>query len=279
MVNPKNNKDGAKPPKKDDDDLTRLEDLSDYLHQDPTHPELTRFDTLDNTHTKEKPLQPVEEKTTTSPLYSDEESKETEETAIALPDFSQEEPEHSSDLTTEEYSSELTSNTQIDLNDDTSLYIDEMMAPSFDTPQEEEPPTSVQDITRDEDLSDVKNFAENMTYGKISLGGNPPFSLLIKGITSPHDAKDIEIILKNHGLIPPDQEETFLNSLSRGAVLVSHLSEYSAIYLGHKLRRFNVNIQIGISRDVHPSQQYNDDEKGSVDSHNLEQNKFEYFPK
>ncbi len=126
-----------------------------------------------------------------------------------------------------------------------------------------------------EKFEDVKQFAQNMTYGKIVSGGNPPYSLIVKNIVYEEDAADILALLGEHGLLDASNEATFAQSLKTGALLLSHLSEYSAIFLAHKMRRYRLDIMVGLSEELHPSKSYDSKERGLVRKENLRQNKAE----
>lgn len=108
------------------------------------------------------------------------------------------------------------------------------------------------EFTPKENFKEIKEFASHLSYGDVALGGNPPFSIVLKNIQYVEDAEDILIILKEHGIVKDDNEESFRKSLQRGILLVSHISEYSAIFLCHKLRRFNLDVLMGLSDEIHP---------------------------
>lgn len=123
-----------------------------------------------------------------------------------------------------------------------------------------------------ENFSDVRDFGNRLTYGLVSTGGNPPYSLIVQGIKFEEDAEDILIVLREHGLVTDENEETMQQGLEHGAILISQISEYSAIYLCHRLRRFDVELMMGLSDELHPSKSYERDGKGLVSRFNLNQN-------
>lgn len=122
-------------------------------------------------------------------------------------------------------------------------------------------------------FDDVKSFAENITYGKITAGGQPPYSVLIKNIRYEDDIEDIEILLQELGILADDNREAYKQALRNGALLISQLSEYSAIYLAHKLRRFDLDLLLGLSEEVHPSKAKGASDKGPIRKKQLRQNK------
>ncbi len=123
-----------------------------------------------------------------------------------------------------------------------------------------------------EDFQDVKNFAQSISYGKVSVGGNPPYSLMLKGIRYKDDGEEILSILEEHGLITQETENAIHTGIKHGAVLISQISEYSAVYLAHKLRRFNVDIMVGLSEELHHSKSYENDQHGTIQKDQLMQN-------
>ncbi|CBW26348.1 conserved hypothetical protein [Halobacteriovorax marinus SJ] len=128
---------------------------------------------------------------------------------------------------------------------------------------------------RSEKFEDVKSFAKNITYGKIAQGGNPPFSVILRNVKYEEDAEDILIILREHELVGPDTEVAMQQSLEGGSLLISQISEYAAIYLTHKFRRFDLDIQMGLSDELHPSKSYEADSVGLVSKSRVNQNKNE----
>lgn len=123
-----------------------------------------------------------------------------------------------------------------------------------------------------ENFQDLRDFGNAITYGVVTTGGNPPFSLILRNIKFEEDAEDIKILLREHGLVTDDNEETITQGLEQGSLLISQISEYSAIFLAHKLRRFDVELRIGLSDQLHPSKSYSREGRGLVSKYNLRQN-------
>ena len=123
-----------------------------------------------------------------------------------------------------------------------------------------------------ETFKDVRQFAHNISYGQVTRGGVPPFTLLIKGINFIDDIEDIKIILKEYGLYTDDNKELIDQSLENGTLILPQLSEFTAIFLANKLRRFSGDIQLGLSEEVHPSKGVNKQFKGLVSKENLLRN-------
>lgn len=123
-----------------------------------------------------------------------------------------------------------------------------------------------------EDFSEVKTFQDNMSYGTVATGGSPAFSILIRGIISQDFNDSIIATLNEHGLIGSD-EDIIRNSLDLGQLLIPQISEFSAIYLAGKLRKYATEIKIGLAEEIHPSKSYEFDNKGLVTKRSIFQNR------
>lgn len=128
-----------------------------------------------------------------------------------------------------------------------------------------------------ENFKDLNEFGNAISYGQVAAGGNPPFSIVLRKIKYLEDSERIIEILREHGLCNESNEADFQQGLNNGSMLISQLNEYSAIYLAHKFRRFDLEILVGLSDEVHPSKNYDMDYKGLVRKENLSQNKQETF--
>ncbi len=126
-----------------------------------------------------------------------------------------------------------------------------------------------------ENFQELRDFGNAISYGLVKTGGNPPFTLILRNIKYSEDAEDIMILLREHGLINADNETITEQGLQNGHLLISQISEYSAIYLAHKLRRFDVQMRIGLSEQLHPSKSYSQENKGLVSKYNLRQDRRE----
>jgi hypothetical protein len=127
-----------------------------------------------------------------------------------------------------------------------------------------------------EDFEDVKKFAENSVFSAMRAEGNPSFSLLIKDVRYIEDVNDIIILLRELELLG-DSEENTKARLMRGNLLVPRISEYAAIFLAHRLRRFDVDIQVGLTDEIHPPKHQSSSDTGMVSKASLYQNQNHYF--
>lgn len=162
--------------------------------------------------------------------------------------------------------------------EEASFDSDEPTETGFEEPEQEvmaepEPTPAPPPPAPKENFEEVKQFAKNISYGVVAAGGNPPYSLIIKNIRFKEDAEDILIILREHGLCNDGNEETMKQGLDNGSVLISQISEYSAIYLAHRMRRFNVELLVGLSEELHPSKTYDKANIGLVTKKTLKKNR------
>ena len=290
-------------------DLTRIEDLGEFIHELSEDEELTSGEDF-LSETSELPDLPQTEDDSESSFTSDFSSGEdlsfgtTEETPAfeTSSDFTSNfSSESSSELTgafnesTLEDSSnfdtsDFTSNFELDadaLAEETpkeekplmpSLNLDSEPEPFFSEPVKEEAPvyTPSPEYKAPENFEDLKKFSESSSFTGMATEGNPSFSVLIKNVRFIEDVNDIVSLLKELGLLI-DPEEQVKTRLMRGTLLVSRISEYAAIFLAHKLRRFDIDIQVGLSDEIHPPKHQEAPETGIVSKYNLFQNQGHHF--
>jgi uncharacterized protein YbjQ (UPF0145 family) len=136
--------------------------------------------------------------------------------------------------------------------------------PQFEKPSGYEAP---------ENFKQLQQFAKNMSYGNMAKEGTPPFSIVIKDIKFEEDVEDILILLKELKVIVEEDEEKAKESLERGSMLLPRLGEYSAITICHKLRRFDINILMGLTEEINPPKSYQSDDRGLTTKHNIYNNR------
>jgi hypothetical protein len=124
-----------------------------------------------------------------------------------------------------------------------------------------------------ENFEDLRKFGEAITYGEVKAGGNPAYALVIKNIRTKKDKETIFEVLDEHKMTLGEMSEVIKTGLDQGALLLSQLSEYSAIYLAHRLRLLDIDIQFGLSEKMHLSKNYQSGERGLVSQHFIQQNK------
>lgn len=127
-----------------------------------------------------------------------------------------------------------------------------------------------------ENFDDLKKFAESTSISGMGAEGNPSFSVLLKNIRYIEDVNDILALMKELGLLS-DPEEQIRQRLIRGHLLIPRISEYAAIFLAHKLRRFDIDIQVGLSDEIHPPKHQETPETGLVSKYTLYQNQTHHF--
>lgn len=301
---------------KDKRDLTRIEDLSEYLHQEddevdrllnvdlpPTPADLSSLPDDDN--------ETVAEDLPPTPFDFAEAAEEVEESESFTSDFSLDQGDafsfdSSSDEQSDEGEFKLEDSGPFELSEeatddhfdsvaeDFSEYTDaglvDLNQPTVDENATEssfsQPEVAIEASRvmatpsadyRPESLSDVKQYARNLSYGTMSQGGNPPFSVVLRHIKYQEDCEDILIILRDHGLVNESNQREMLQGLEQGSLLISQLSEYSAIYLAHRLRRFDLEIQVGLSDELHPSKSYGREADRPINKRVLHQNRQEEY--
>lgn len=130
-------------------------------------------------------------------------------------------------------------------------------------------PLPITDYKAPENFKDLQKFAKNMSYGNLSHEGTPPFSIVLKDIKYQEDLEDIVILLKEFKILKQDDETAARETLSRGSFLIPRLSEYAAILLCHKLRRFELTILMGLTEEINPAKSYSSDDAGMATKHNI----------
>jgi len=127
-----------------------------------------------------------------------------------------------------------------------------------------------------ENFEDVKNFSEISHFSSSSMEANPSFSVLIKNIHFLEDIPDVISLLKEFGLLTDSPEETRAR-LARGQLLIPRISEYTAIYLAHTLRRFDMEVELGLSELIHKPKDGEKPDVGIVSKKQLYQNHSHHF--
>jgi uncharacterized protein YbjQ (UPF0145 family) len=279
--------------------MTRIEDLGEYLH------ELGKDEEETTSESAELPEIPAEEIDFGSTDFAP-----TEETSFGA---SEEETTFTSEETTDFGSTDFGStdfgSTDFETTEDAPLEVTPVEdafsieeTPSFSEPIVESIPEPVEDSFFDsesepeeefipeqvvskapeqtykspENFEDLKKFAENTSVSGMGAEGNPSFSVLLKNIRYVEDVNDILALMKELGLLS-DPEEQIRQRLMRGHLLVPRISEYAAIFLAHKLRRFDIDIQVGLSDEIHPPKHQETPETGLVSKFTLYQNQTHHF--
>lgn len=127
--------------------------------------------------------------------------------------------------------------------------------------------------TPPEDFEEVKNFARDMSSKNFSTEGNPPFSIILKGIKYTEDAESIIDILYKFKIIDEANKEITMEELSRGTFLIPRLSEYAAIIICHQLRSFDLEILMGLTEEITPPKSYTSNDRGPTSKRTVLANK------
>jgi hypothetical protein len=283
--------------------MTRIEDLGEYLHElgkdeedtstsDSSEvPELPTeeidFGSTDFATSEESSFGSSEEETT---FNTEETTFTSEETAdFGATDFGSTDFETTEEVSTEDPFSIEETPSFLDAAPISEPVVESISDSAEDSffESEEEPeddfiPEQViskapeQIYKSPENFEDLKKFAENTSVSGMGAEGNPSFSVLLKNIRYIEDVNDILALMKELGLLS-DPEEQIRQRLMRGHLLVPRISEYAAIFLAHKLRRFDIDIQVGLSDEIHPPKHQEAPETGLVSKFTLYQNQTHHF--
>lgn len=144
--------------------------------------------------------------------------------------------------------------------------------------QEKEIKTEIQRETeqvweKPEEFTEVKEFGNNINFGSFTTEGNPPFSIIIKDLKYFEDVEEIMAIMLELGFIQEDSITDVRQNLERGQLLIPRLSEYAAIILSHKLRRFDAEILMGLTEELTPPKSYSSNDKGLSNKNTIFNNK------
>ena len=112
-----------------------------------------------------------------------------------------------------------------------------------------------------------------MVPDSFSGEGNPPFSIIIKDIRYHEDASDILEMLIENKIINEEDLSSAKESLLNGRFLIPRLSEFAAIYLSHQLRRFDLEILMGLTEEIHPPKSYESNDRGLASRRTIKSNK------
>lgn len=283
-------------------DLTRIEDLGEYLHQLDDGPEESPSFESETSDFNSQEESTEEGESFSSDFDSGPSEFETdfssssEDFSSGEESFSYSEPESESETEDEiipsfEASDDSLAPPLFEANEETpsdEAITDPIEENSFSEPVPQEveesipvetysPPEPVAPPSRQpENFADVKAFAESTHFTGSSVEGNPSFSVLIKNVKYAEDVSDILTLLKEFNLVSDSEDQT-RSRLMRGQLLIPRVSEYTAVFIAHKLRRFDLDLQVGLSDDIHPPKHSEAPELGVVSKQSLYQNQHHHF--
>lgn len=270
--------------KKKTGDLTSIEDLGEFEHLDSTaFTDFTLEETPPSEDFESTEIGDLDFGTTEEFSSSLEENKE--ESSFTFPDEMEKKPEDisSSNETSSNETSLFGEDKPIgDLVEETLFGETESESTrslSFDSPVEltRSPVYHPEAVYKQpETFEEIKRFAEESSFSGMGAEGNPSFSVLVRNVKFIEDVSDIIILLKELQLLSDTEEET-RKRLTRGHLLVPRISEFAAILLTHKLRRFAIDIQMGLSDEIHPPKHHEAPEAGLSSKHSLHQNQNHNF--
>jgi len=276
-------------------DLTLLEDIGHYLHQ--LNPEVDKQLEYGKKETgvHEDVPAPPEEPTKSEELPTSE--FQSEPTAATTPEIEPEITAPSAEIPDEQFAQEEApaETTEFKIEGTDELKSEEPPTTTEEPPVEEPPvaeepaPEVTAEAPKPEEIKpeeprpeppkplekfeEVREFGKSISTTTAAIPGNPPFSMVIKSIKFSEDADDIMGALKEYGIANSGNESIFKQGLSSGSILITQLSESTAILLVHKFRQYDLEIEMGLSEEIRPHKTR--EQKGLVSKGSLNQNKTE----
>lgn len=259
--------------KKDKTDITRIEDLQDFEHEETEDEDLDiELSVIAEESIDDSVFDPE------SDFLSEEESIEEEDTE-EVDDLDQAE----FDAFEENDESDDFFNESIDEAVFDSLQEDEQAQDETDnTPaiEEDDNKNVVQELTKteplppikSEELGQIQESLNAISYSTMTSSANPPFSLKMTSLKYKEDIKEIMHILKSFNIVTSDNEGDFLLSLNKGKLLIPRIGEYIAISLAHQLRKFDGDMVMGLAEDIQSSNLFNDTDRGLISKQSLKGN-------
>jgi hypothetical protein len=132
---------------------------------------------------------------------------------------------------------------------------------------------SVPTQTKKEFIQDIQHFMNQYDIGVIKREGNPPFTLLIEEVKTTNQKNEIKKILRDYKIVPEQEFAEYEKQLDYECLLLTHLSEYSAIFLAEKIRKLKVRLKVGLSGNIRESEHYERDDFGTIGPKQLDQNR------
>tara|TARA_X000000950_G_scaffold278261_1_gene368898 strand:- start:43 stop:1701 length:1659 start_codon:yes stop_codon:yes gene_type:complete len=96
----------------------------------------------------------------------------------------------------------------------------------------------------------INKFANYAIPKNTRLGGNPPFSVLLKNIKFKNEIKEVLNELETLRLLPQEKTNLFEISLKTGTLLVPQISEHLAISIANKFKHLNLDIEFGLAEEI-----------------------------
>lgn len=288
----------------DKKDLTRIEDLGEFLHELdetenylelPAIPESVEEENLLDAapalpelpaEEADEPLvfEQETEETPDEPLFVDGFSSESDDFAAAAPQeetspFALSEPEEKEAplFSMDDFAEEVAPQSAPEAGPETYPDPDPVPEPiSEAAPAAELHPVPDEVFTPKENFEETRSFAENAVLAEGPAECNPAYSVIARNIRFLEDSEEILSLLKEVGF-PEDMRSQFQRQLERGTLLIPRVSEFTAIFVCHRLRRFRLDLQMGLSDLLHPPKSGQDLEKGLVSRKSMGQNQQHQF--
>lgn len=256
--------------KKSPDDLTAIEDLSEYVHEEDRSLN-RRFHELEGS--EEFISDQTQQDLANNSQLQASETSETE-TASAIEILEEEISSIQDDNILNEAVEINYEISNAPLEDDSnSLQTDEVF--------EDLPQIKSEDLLKaamdKENFDSLRNFTHNFSSSPLPQSANPPYSLLLKNMKNMEDVNNVIDLLIEYHLIDSDDRHKTEIAMSGGTYLLSQLSEYTAIILAHHFRSLNLDLEFGLSDKIFVSKAAGPNPRGRISKHGLTQNKTSEF--
>lgn len=150
-----------------------------------------------------------------------------------------------------------------------------MLAQNIDESKTNDSSPSME-YTPKEDFSETRQFAEKALLDDSPSECNPAYSVIARNIRFLEDSEEILSLLKEVGF-PHDMMDQFKKQIARGTLLIPRISEFTAIYVCHRLRRFRLELTMGLSDMIHAPKKPTEHDKGLVSRKSIGQNQHHQF--
>jgi len=269
-----------------DDDLTKLTDLSEFEHElDQATEDYFQKKSEENNPKQDDENEDFDEDDSLNDedsfpeeSWGDEVSEEPEadssiiETTSLQEDHTEEPPLSNEDLTITDWNEF----EEEEESDDAFLEQEELIEPSISTTQNEiteetqkefsdpvtqEGSSSIEPEVHKE-LQELETIFDPILNFDASSEGNPPFSILIEEIQEPEIQKLLEL-LEKYSLIQGNQKES-LERIQKGEYLIPRISEFACITITRELKHYPFKLTIGPSDKVFSSSFYTDPHPGGL---------------
>ena len=229
------------------DDLTSIEDLGEFIHEEEASVEAKLADFNEGTPQEEAP-EGLEDD---PPQQADESALEEGGGEDLFGDEADAPEVPQGDAQDEEFADE---EPFAEASNDDGPLEDEDEQPPAEAVSEDEAEADGQDIRVDEAAStENEEPVSGATDPQGEENSRDLYSLAIRNIEPGRDSQAVRDLLEEYGLLTNENAQLFDQGLAHGNVLVARIAEYTAVVLAHRLSRLDIDVACALSEDIHPS--------------------------